>query len=217
MRPQLCVAGWYAGGGQGDSSAVLSVAAALEWFQAFALIHDDIMDVSDLRRGQPTAHRALAAAYTSGGGRHGRAEAHGMNATILLGDVTLAWSDDLLHGADLDTEALTRILPLVDTMRNELVYGQYLDLVSTDRLSDDVEAALRVVHYKTAKYTMEWPLRIGAVAPAPHRTSWTRAAPSHCRWAKRFSCATTSSACSATPPRPAIRSGTTYARERPPC
>ncbi|MFJ8752161.1 polyprenyl synthetase family protein [Streptomyces sp. NPDC102441] len=163
LRPQLCVAGWHAAGGHGDQSTVLHVAAALELFQAFALIHDDVMDGSDLRRGEPTAHRALAAAYTAGGGRRGRAEAHGQSAAILLGDLTLVWSDDLLHSAGLDDGALRRVLPLVDTMRSELVYGQYLDLRSSDRLSDDVEAALRVVRYKTAKYTVEWPLRLGAV------------------------------------------------------
>lgn len=163
LRPQLCVAGWLAGGGQGDRSAVLPVAATLELFHAFALIHDDVMDASDLRRGRPTAHRELASAYLAGGGRHSRAETHGRNAAILLGDLTLVWSDDLLHSAGLGTEALRRIQPLMDTMRSELVYGQYLDLLSTGRLSDDVGAALRVVRYKTARYTVEWPLRIGAV------------------------------------------------------
>ncbi|MEV8333858.1 polyprenyl synthetase family protein [Streptomyces niveus] len=170
LRPQLCLAGWHAGGGGGDQSTALNVAAALELFQAFALIHDDVMDGSDLRRGRPTAHRALAAAYTNDGGRRSKAEAHGVSAAILLGDLALVWSDDLLHSAGLGDEALKRIMPLVDTMRTELVYGQYLDLRSADRLSDDVEAALRVVRYKTAKYTVEWPLRLGAVlaGAAPH-------------------------------------------------
>ncbi|MFF7115521.1 polyprenyl synthetase family protein [Streptomyces albogriseolus] len=162
LRPQLCVAGWHAGEGHGDTNGVLHVAAALELFQAFALIHDDVMDGSELRRGRPTAHRALAAAYIAGGGRRSRAEAHGLSAAILLGDLALVWSDELLRNG-LGGKALTRILPLMDTMRTELMYGQYLDLLSTDRLSDDVEAALRVVRYKTAKYTVEWPLRLGAV------------------------------------------------------
>ncbi|MEU0213642.1 polyprenyl synthetase family protein [Streptomyces sp. NPDC006265] len=162
LRPQLCVAGWHAGEGQGDNNGVLHMAAALELFQAFALIHDDVMDGSELRRGRPTAHRALAAAYIVGGGRSTRAEAHGLSAAILLGDLALVWSDELLHNG-LSGEALTRISPLMDTMRSELVYGQYLDLLSTGCLSDDVEAALRVVRYKTAKYTVEWPLRLGAV------------------------------------------------------
>ncbi|MDX3024941.1 polyprenyl synthetase family protein [Streptomyces acidiscabies] len=161
LRPQLCVAGWYAGAGQGDKDTVLRVAAALELFQACALIHDDIMDASDLRRGRPSAHRALAAVYTDGGGPPSRSDAHGTNAAILLGDLALVWSDSLLHHTRAD--AVRRILPLVDTMRSELVYGQYLDLLHTDRLSEDVEAALRVVRYKTAKYTAQWPLHIGAV------------------------------------------------------
>jgi geranylgeranyl diphosphate synthase type I len=163
LRPQLCVAGWHVGGGRGDRHAPLRVAAALELFQAFALIHDDVMDASDLRRGRPTAHRTLATAYTDRGGRRGRAEAHGISAAILLGDLTLVWSDELLHRAGLAPGPMSHIRPLMDTMRSELVYGQYLDLLSTDRLSDDVEAALQVVRYKTAKYTVEWPLHIGAV------------------------------------------------------
>lgn len=162
LRPQLCVAGWHAGEGHEAYNDVLHVAAALELFQAFALIHDDVMDGSDLRRGRPTAHRALATAYIAGGGRRSRAEAHGLSAAILLGDQALVWSDELLHHG-LGGEALMRISPLMDTMRSELVYGQYLDLLSTDRLSDDAEAALRVVRYKAAKYTVEWPLRLGAV------------------------------------------------------
>src|SRR5690606_33181977 len=114
------------------------------------------------RRGRPTAHRALAAAYITGGGRRSRAEAHGLSAAILLGDLALVWSDELLHSG-LGGEELTRISPLMGTMRTELMHGQYLDLLSTGRLSDDVEAALRVVRYKTAKYTVEWPLRLGGV------------------------------------------------------
>ena len=161
LRAQLCVAGWHAGGGHRSSSMATTTAAALELFQAFALIHDDVMDASDSRRGHPSAHRALSTAYTAGGGRSSRSDAHGRSAAILLGDLALVWSDELLHSG-VDPDALARILPLVADMRSELVYGQYLDLLSTDRLSGDVEAALRVVRYKTAKYTVERPLHIGA-------------------------------------------------------
>jgi len=74
LRPLLCVCGWYAGGGEGDQAAVIRAAAGLELFQAFALIHDDVMDASDTRRGRPTAHRALAAAYAADGGRADRSQ-----------------------------------------------------------------------------------------------------------------------------------------------
>ena len=162
LRAQLCVAGWHADdGGHRTSSMATAAAAALELFQAFALIHDDVMDASDTRRGRPSAHRALSAAYTAGGGRRSRSDAHGRSAAVLLGDLALVWSDELLHGG-VDPGALARILPFVADMRNELVYGQYLDLLSTDRLSGNIDTALRVARYKTAKYTVERPLHIGA-------------------------------------------------------
>ncbi|MFI9236966.1 polyprenyl synthetase family protein [Streptomyces sp. NPDC053079] len=161
LRPVLCVAGWQAAGGAGDPSAVLKAAASLELFHAFALIHDDIMDGSDTRRGHPSVHCALAARHAPG--RTGAAAAHlGASAAILIGDFALAWSDELLHGAGLTTPQLARVLPLLDTMRTEVLYGQYLDLTSTGKPTDDVDQALITIRYKTAKYTVERPLHIGA-------------------------------------------------------
>lgn len=161
LRAHLCVAGWYAGGGCGDRGLILRVAASLELFHAFALIHDDVMDGSDLRRGRPTVHRALATAYVADGGPPRPATAYGLGSGLLLGDLVLTLSDDLFR-TGLDTEAMWRIQPLMETMRGQLVYGQYLDLLSTGRLCDNVEAALKIARYKTASYTVEWPLRIGA-------------------------------------------------------
>ncbi|MEV7930825.1 polyprenyl synthetase family protein [Kitasatospora sp. NPDC088779] len=161
LRPLLCVTGWRAAGGEGDPRPVLRVAASLEMFHAFALIHDDIMDRSTTRRGHPTVHRALATLQ-----REGRSEAAaddlGVGSAILVGDLALAWSDELLHTAGLTPGRLVRILPLIDAMRTEVMYGQYLDLASTGHPTDDVDRALAIIHYKTAKYTCERPLQIGA-------------------------------------------------------
>ncbi|MEU2354437.1 polyprenyl synthetase family protein [Streptomyces misionensis] len=161
LRALLCVAGWYAGGGSGDRDLILRVAASLELFHAFALIHDDVMDGSDLRRGRPTAHLALATVYFAEGRLPRGATDHGLAAGLLLGDLVLTMSDDLIRTGP-DAEAMWRIQPLLETMRSQLVYGQYLDLVASGRPCADVEAALRIVRYKTASYTVEWPLRIGA-------------------------------------------------------
>ncbi|MFD3482970.1 MULTISPECIES: polyprenyl synthetase family protein [unclassified Streptomyces] len=162
LRSVLCVYGWQAARGDGEMTAALRAAASLELFQVFALVHDDVMDNSDVRRGQPSAHRALAAAYTDSGGPRGRAEAHGLGAAVLLGDLALVWSDELLHTAGLDPIRLAQVTPLVADMRNEIVYGQLLDLQTTGRLTGDLETALHVIRYKTAKYTVERPLHIGA-------------------------------------------------------
>lgn len=162
LRSVLCVYGWQAARGDGEMTAALRAAASLELFQVFALVHDDVMDNSDVRRGQPSAHRALAAAYTEGGGPRGRAEAHGLGAAVLLGDLALVWSDELLHSAGLDPGTLAQVMPLVADMRSEVMYGQLLDLQTTGRLTGDIETALHVIRYKTAKYTVERPLHIGA-------------------------------------------------------
>ncbi|MGW2600211.1 polyprenyl synthetase family protein [Streptomyces klenkii] len=161
LRPLLCVCGWHAADGEGDTTAIIQVAASLEMFHAFALIHDDVMDRSPTRRGAPTVHRAIATLHRGERGRPG-AERLGTGAAILIGDLALTWSDELLHTAGLPSDRLTAVLPVIDTMRAEVMYGQYLDLLSTGVLSDDVDIPLTVIRYKTAKYTVERPLHIGA-------------------------------------------------------
>ncbi len=155
LRPLLCTVGWYAAGGGPHPESLLRAAASLEMFHAFALIHDDVMDDSPTRRGRPTLHRAPV------GGLPGIARA------ILVGDLALAWSDELLHTAGLATEQLTRVLPLVDAMRSEVMYGQYLDVTSTGRPDPELDHALTIARYKTATYTVERPLHIGAALAHP--------------------------------------------------
>lgn len=163
LRPLLCVLGWCAGGERAHPpEAVLRAAAALELFHAFALIHDDVMDDSHFRRGRPTVHRAMAARHAVS--RSPRAaERLGLGAAILAGDLALAWSDELLHGAGLPPTQLAAALSVIDAMRAEIVYGQYLDLTAAATAACTVEAALKVAQYKTAKYTVERPLHLGAV------------------------------------------------------
>lgn len=158
VRPVLCVTGWQAISRELPPRMVLRMAASLELFHVFALIHDDIMDNSALRRGLPTAHRMLAAHN----GHHPQAEALGTNAAILLGDLTLGWSYDLLYlGSPAEEQAATPWTTL-NAMRTETLVGQYLDLASTGSRSPEAETAWKVICYKTAKYTFERPLHLGA-------------------------------------------------------
>ncbi|MFD7924271.1 polyprenyl synthetase family protein [Streptomyces sp. NPDC059740] len=161
LRPVLSVLGWQAAQPRRDMPMpVLKTAAALELFHAFALIHDDVMDDSAMRRGHPSVHRTMALHHAAAGGpAPGRV---GIGAAILAGDLALAWSDELLHTAGLRPAQLTAVLPLIDVMRTEIVCGQYLDLTATGRPDAGVEVALQVARYKTAKYTFERPLHVGA-------------------------------------------------------
>lgn len=151
IRPILCVAGWQAAGGTGVPDPVLQAAASLEMFHASMLIHDDIIDASDTRRGQPTVHRTTST-----------------EAAILIGDLALVFADELLHNAGLTPDQLKAALPVANTLRTDTIYGQCLDLSHTGQPTADLDQALAITRYKTAKYTVEGPLLLGAsLAPAP--------------------------------------------------
>jgi geranylgeranyl diphosphate synthase type I len=159
LRPAFCWWGWRGAGGA-DVEQAVAAATSLELLQACALIHDDVMDASDVRRGQPAAHRRFAALHR-GSSWLGAPETFGIGGAILLGDLCLSWADELLMSSGLDPEALMRAKPIYDVMRTELMAGQYLDLLEQARGGGSVERALRVVRFKSAKYTVERPLHLG--------------------------------------------------------
>jgi geranylgeranyl diphosphate synthase, type I len=161
LRPAFCYWGWR-GAGAPDDAAILTAATSLELLQACALIHDDVMDGSDTRRGLPSAHRRFATVHRLSGWR-GSAEGFGVGAAILLGDLCLSWTDELLSTSGLSAASLARGKPVLDRMRTELMAGQYLDLLEQAMGGGPVERALRVIRFKTAKYTIEGPLHLGAV------------------------------------------------------
>src|ERR1700729_1344453 len=153
LRPAFCYWGWRAAGGA-DEPGIHAAAAALELLHASALVHDDLMDASDTRRGQPSVHRRFAGRH-AGGGWRGPGDAFGAGAAILVGDLLLAWTGQMFHGSGLPPEALRRGQPVLDAMGTEVICGQYLDLLGQNRGDDTVASALRVIRYKSASYTVE--------------------------------------------------------------
>jgi geranylgeranyl diphosphate synthase, type I len=165
LRPAFCYWGWRAAGGE-DCPQIHAAAAALELLHASALVHDDLIDASDTRRGQPSVHRRLAARHAEGGWR-GSADAFGTGAAVLAGDLLMAWTDEMFHASGLAAAALQRGQAVLDTMRTELVCGQYLDLLGQAAGDGTVASALRVARYKSARYTVERPLQLGAALAGP--------------------------------------------------
>jgi geranylgeranyl diphosphate synthase type I len=162
LRPTFAYWGWRSAGGD-PQGPILTAAAALEFLQACALVHDDVMDGSDTRRGKPAAHRRLASMHRSHG-YLGSPEDFGVGSAILLGDLCLSWSDEMLMASGLRDDQLQAAKPIFDEMRTELMAGQYLDLLEQVRGQFDLDSALTVARYKSAKYTVERPLHIGAAA-----------------------------------------------------
>lgn len=166
LRPAFAYWG-YRGAGGADDEQVVAAVAALELVQASALIHDDLMDRSDTRRGVPSVHRRFERRHADARWRGGAAS-FGDSAAVLLGDLALVWSDELLHGSGLSAAELTRARPVFDEMRTEVTVGQYLDVLTQATADTSVERASKVARYKAAKYTVERPLLLGgAIAGAP--------------------------------------------------
>ncbi|WP_447006366.1 polyprenyl synthetase family protein [Saccharothrix isguenensis] len=168
IRPTFAWWGWRAAGGDpGDelADAVLTAVSSLELLQACALVHDDLMDASETRRGMPTVHVRFAREHRAEGWL-GEADRFGLAASVLIGDVALAWADDMLFAAGLPTDALQRLsLPWRD-MRTEMLAGQFLDVLTQARGDSSPDAALRIDRLKTAAYTVERPLHMGAAIGA---------------------------------------------------
>ena len=172
MRAAFCWWGWRACTDEAPRhelpSSVISVAASLEIFQSAALIHDDLIDNSDTRRGQPAAHRALEAAHRARAWS-GDAAAHGRSSAILLGDLLVAWSDDLFEmGLDDLAPARARAARAAYAqMRRDVTIGQYLDIAAESAFADTpdarrLERALHIASFKSARYSVQQPLLIGA-------------------------------------------------------
>ena len=179
IRPAFCVWGYIAAGGSTDEAdlrPLLTAAASLDVLHVSALVHDDVMDSSDLRRGRPAAHRQFEALHSTAGWL-GDSVAFGKAGAILLGDLLVMWSAQMLQAAGLNQSALERALPIVEAMRTEVTCGQYLDIVAQAHplrqkapaigsVRPSIELALdeanRVVEYKSARYTVQRPSQIGA-------------------------------------------------------
>jgi len=180
FRALFCFWGWQAvrtSGSEAETTvtpggpldAVVSVASALEMFHAAALVHDDIIDNSDTRRGAPSAHRRFESLHRDNGWTGG-ADAFGTGAATLLGDLLLILSDELFD------EGLTEVVSPsarraaraeFNRMRLEVTAGQYLDIFeeigwNVQPEADQLVRAERVIVYKSAKYSVEAPLLIGA-------------------------------------------------------
>ena len=144
-----------------DPAALVRACAALELLHASALVHDDFMDASDTRRGHPAAHRAMEAQHRDHGWR-GNPEQYGAAGAILLGDLLLGWADELLGRCGLPQDRVAPAHDLFALCRTEVIAGQFLDVSVQARGSADVDAAMTVLRYKSAKYSIERPLQIGA-------------------------------------------------------
>jgi len=170
LRAALAYWAYRAAGGAAGTAAIYELCAALELYQASALFHDDVIDQSDTRRGQPSAHQSFTNQHVAARWR-GAAPHYGISAGILLGDYTLALAyDSLVAAAELANASPSTALLLVkdfSAMAQTVALGQYLDLLAENQTGLDPQARLarahQVINAKSASYSAEFPLRLGAI------------------------------------------------------
>ncbi|MFE3252555.1 polyprenyl synthetase family protein [Streptomyces sp. NPDC059209] len=165
VRPAFAWLGWIGAGGDehgATAGAVLRACSALELFHAYGLIHDDVIDASLTRRGSPAAHVLFAAQHRDRCWS-GDPELFGVGAAILIGDLAQVWADDMIRNSGLPARELERVAPVWSALRTEVLCGQVLDLTAEASGDEDVHNPVLVDQYKTASYTVERPLHIGAV------------------------------------------------------
>ncbi|MFD4030788.1 polyprenyl synthetase family protein [Streptomyces sp. NPDC058637] len=161
LRTQFTWCGWRAVGGSGDATAVVRTGAALELVQACALIHDDVMDGSTLRRGAPAVHVDFAHMHRTAR-MAGPPEAFATSAAVLAGDLALTWADDLLTETALGSPHGPGLHREWQAMRGEMVAGQYRDIHAQATGASGVDEAVTIATLKSALYTVERPLALGA-------------------------------------------------------
>jgi geranylgeranyl diphosphate synthase type I len=172
LRPAFAYWGWRGAADLSaappeEDAAVLRAVAALEFVHVSALVHDDVMDAAETRRGRPATHVGFASRHGAGG-LEGDPGSFGTGAAILVGDLALVWSDELLRCSGISAEALGRARTVWDTMRTEVTAGQYLDLLRAAGGLPGARGALTVARFKSAGYTVQRPLLLGAALAGAH-------------------------------------------------
>jgi geranylgeranyl diphosphate synthase type I len=162
LRPAFCFWGFVGAGGDPTDELVIDAGAALELLHAFALFHDDVMDGSLTRRGEPTTNAKFEASHGASK-LAGESRRFGDGVAILVGDLAYVYSDQLMRNAS--PQAWT----IWNELRIELNFGQYLDMLGSAMNERRREKAERICRYKSGKYTIERPLHLGALLAAPTR------------------------------------------------
>lgn len=164
LRPLLCCCGYAIGGGEGGllDDRIVRVAASLELLHTFAILHDDVMDGSEMRRGEPSLFRRVASERSDLD--PGEAERLGLSVAILAGDLALVLSDELFMRSGFAAQRLLQAWTPLSSMRLAAVAGQYLDLTHSGPLGTDADPdlAIRIARLKSASYSVEGPLLVGA-------------------------------------------------------
>jgi geranylgeranyl diphosphate synthase type I len=167
LRPALVAftAAACGGDGTGVDGAAGRLALASELLHTYLLIHDDIMDHAEQRRGRPAAHAAFAERHREAG-LAGDGEDFGVTAAILAGDLAHAWAHELVADAvaALPEVRRRRVAAAFAATAQEVIGGQYLEILLSQRRTGSADELARALRLKSGRYSVERPIQLGALA-----------------------------------------------------
>ena len=208
LRPAFCYWGFVGAGGTADDPSVVDAGAAFELLQAFALVHDDVMDGSATRRGYRTAHLTFSDRHQAEVWR-GEQRRFGEGVAILIGDLAHVYADLLLRDAPATCSRCGTSSASSSTSGSTSTSSAPPGATPTWRPPAASPGTSRASTPSSGRCTSAPPWSAAT-------TSSARSCPrTAIRWARPSSSATTSSAPSASPRSPASRSATTCARASP--
>ncbi|GLW09392.1 geranylgeranyl pyrophosphate synthase [Microtetraspora sp. NBRC 13810] len=161
LRPAFCVSGFLAAGGRLDDTTIVDVASGLELVHVGALIHDDVLDAADSRRGAPAVHVRHTAEHQVRGWR-GEARRFGEGVAILSGDLANIYAGRL--AGTLSPQARE----VWDELLTEIAVGQYLDLAVAAESVIEPELLRWIAVCKSGRYSIHRPLLLGAAIAGRH-------------------------------------------------
>jgi len=160
IRAALVALGYQAGGGA-KIEDVLPAAIAIELLHNFLLIHDDVIDLSDIRRARPTVHKMFEASFSQAFASNAKSQHFCQSMAILVGDLSCVMATEALTLASVPAERVVQAFQKLYKIGRDTVIGQGLDIVLP--LDQEVfeKSVMQIYLLKTAKYTVEGPLHVG--------------------------------------------------------
>ncbi len=144
-----------------ENEEIVKASSSLELIQSYLLIHDDIMDESELRRNGPTYHKIYEKKFKNKLGNY--SARFGENMAIIAGDLADAYAKEILLKSNFPEDLKNKAVKKLTEIIEHTGYGQILDIFSSVREDFGVEDLLKVHKLKTAIYTIDGPLQIGAI------------------------------------------------------
>lgn len=147
----------------------ISLASALEYLHSALLIHDDLIDHDELRRGEPSAHKQYEAIAKQQG--YGSPKAYGQSIALCLGDVAIFSAYLFLSRLSYDPSTKDQLLQTISKEFLTVGYGEMDDIELTyEKTTPSIHRVMTMYRYKTARYTFSLPFLLACIITHQDKT-----------------------------------------------